>query len=820
MHSDMHVSHMIRRIIGGDCAVSGDYRHCKVRSPPHRSTVSTTLRRERVFAYVHTWLLNMLGSNFIACSCLNIRLHLPPRPSSHTAVIADAAAYLASLPVVKEPTGRKLTLGLGGVTAEHEALTVAKPELHGWRVVRCLNCDRDIYAYEAKHRGSSSDTSPKAAGLFGATATRRTLLAISPTDGTVCILDGAPVVAGDEVDRVRASAAFSPAFKVVLNDPEKNGLDLPPNAEAAFLEHLEGTLNAYAHTEKSELERRVAEYRAEQQTQLETRLQHAQQDKEVMLRCLRCSDTLRERALHEYEKERARVLAAEGPVRGATSGATSAGRSVTFADTVSASSGSPTSRGSSIRADECGRGGRGHGQDGHASDEGHGPAIVDAQNMVVGSLGRHGGMDMLVNTGATRAERMAARSFGTSVGNTSPTADGVPAKGLQAALERSRDSLLKERMDTGTARKPPTVLHVDANAVETSRRAAADVQHHDSDHAQLRNALDDDADALADTFSRVSNEDIDDSEDMFLLDEEAELECDTELADSPQSGAVASTQNNVGAERSAVASPPTSRLGMHFGTSVMPSQYGSGFGASQALYSASMVDHGVWHRRSRKKFHLDMDDMLSGEEGASEDADEARDGLVALRNQPTGSQSPADDDYAHATGDPRFLATSLPIKIHHQDSASAARRRSRGSGTVTTLPTFDELAAATADATNKNTGPVGGTPSSLMMATGLSSWVGRQDPSSDMFLAAGHSFSRSERTRLNRYSLDHGGFNADHMANDEHGDDDGEVNDDEMEASSAEFVAPHLLAAHNYAGDSEAVFGEVPRAARLHSVAM
>jgi hypothetical protein len=283
---------------------------------------------------------------------------------------------------------------------------------------------------------------------------------------------------------------------------------------------------------------------------------------------------------------------------------------------------------------------------------------------------------------------------------------------------------------------------------------------------------------------------------VFLLDEEAALE----LADETPDGQTTSTveTKNAYAERGAT-TQTTSRPGMHFGTSVMPDRYGTSMLNAMQTPFGSVAEPGTWRRRSRKKFLPDFDTPLYEHE------DESRDGLAALRQQHHGSQSPADEYDAR-----RFFATSLPINIQQKDpkKGSHLRRMPPVPEEHKPLPTFDEVMAKSLKAAGDTTTTI---PPSLTAYSALQDRA-QQEDDSENFLAGGHSFSYGTRTRRNRYSIDHAGVDL-HAGKptDEHGDD---------SVSSGGFVAPHLLAAQTYTDDHEAVFGEMPRSARLNNVAI
>ncbi|KAI9593167.1 hypothetical protein BDF19DRAFT_448790 [Syncephalis fuscata] len=647
-------------------------------------------------------------ANYLACPCLNIRLHLPSRPHVSTetgTAVETAKQILDELPHHNRPSGWKLTLGLGGVTVEHEALIVVKPAVKHWHTVCCLNCSCNLYAYKEKRRDDQSH------GLHGnsndsITHTRHTgqqpVLARSPPDGTVCVLEHASALAGKEIVNAQQNEQFSWAFKIVIqhcdneDDIQAEMNDIHALESNRATEKTKATLKDYELTEMAALEQRVTDFRSTQNELLEKRMQRAKEDQTAIIRQLLRADTLRQQALSQSSEE---------------SGSTSHSRATSFTGHISSQDidHQPSSEESDSSM--------------HEIAETNRPSSI-----VIGSL-KQGGFSLLAGLNTTRAERLAQQA---------PTAT------------RDNESLIEDKQQQTAPILFEKVLPSTASTL--TRVMTQDTQYQKGDVLNGKKS----------TYGNKNTNDYgndkdEDEDDLFLLDEEADL--DDTIDTQPIAGSFRESGSYFGAEQRET-NDMISRPGMHFGTSMMPqdSRY---MPLSQSMSGLSgSIGTGGWKQRSRHKYLPDFEDDRSLDQVNEEDLsvldDESRDGLTALRQQTNAvygkGQSPSETSH-------HMFATSLPINIHRQPLNQLKKKPANDKDSMNVLPVSSTVTGIAA-----------------VMA---GSQVNRPLVGGDLYDAS-----------------------------------------NDLDSEDDEFVAPHLLAARTYTESNEAIFGSMPRSSRIHSVAI
>ncbi|KAI8053233.1 hypothetical protein BDF22DRAFT_683384 [Syncephalis plumigaleata] len=719
-------------------------------------------------------------TNYLACPCLNLRLHLPSRSSqladrtngADLAALASEAntakQVLNSLPHRNHPSGWKLVLGLGGATAEHETLIVVRPAVKRWHIVQCLNCNCSLYAYKETHRDDSFQNDNKMHGLYLSTsvgkANQQATPSLSPADGRVCVLEQATVLAGKEIIAAQQNERFSRAFRVILQT-SNDDIDMEDDNEANVLEtsliteKTEHMLKEYELVEEAAIEQRVIEYRNEQNALLGKRMQQAKHEQSLMIRQLLKANSLRNRAtlssdIHD-DASNDQLLPLLLDTQNYQSSDDNADN---LSDNDAATDYNNDTAGTSFKP----------------------------SSMLVGSL-QQNNLAMLSGLNTTRVERLAQQA---------------PAIASEVSTTTTTTTTTTTSDDDNSQMASPLFEKVVPSSLSTSMlsRTLADNSHHSigaksdnnssNNNGHIRKGL------LSSQTSRLNEEDINDAgmdnddDDLFLLDEETEA--DDMNTNQPYVGSLRDNQFYQGNNMRDIASSITSRPGMHFGTSMMttPHSNNNNYGGvgiptslSQSMssnMSTSIGAAGKWKQRPRQKYLPELDDNDHDNDDDDDDDDkwlgrvteesslvgddEARDGLSALRQQTNILYNRGQSPTESTSGGHHMFATSLPINIHRQKPPSnRAARKAK-------LPNDGAMNAL----------PVSST------ATGIAA------------IRAGSLINdpRANAELLNDLSND---FDTD---------------DDE------EFVAPHLLAARTYTDSNRAIFGSIPRSSRIHSVAI
>lgn len=197
----------------------------------------------------------------LACSCLNIRLHVQESPESLVAGIPNLTPSERQHPFFLKGAC-PVTLGLGGIT-EGQRFLVRRCRVGGWTVLECLNCHLLTHAT----RGHGGDVAAS----------------------TLLISDA------NKIQMLQKCDGYSPVFNLVLHTvldnqpPPLSPIEFPgdrsPESEAALSE-IQQQMTRFLKKAQSQVEANIQSYTKQQQAALQALTVRARQDRQTVMRLI------------------------------------------------------------------------------------------------------------------------------------------------------------------------------------------------------------------------------------------------------------------------------------------------------------------------------------------------------------------------------------------------------------------------------------------------------------------------------------------------------------------------------------------------------
>ncbi|XP_050687160.1 uncharacterized protein LOC126980869 [Eriocheir sinensis] len=198
----------------------------------------------------------------LACSCLNIRLHVQESPESLVAGIPNLSPSERQHPFFLKGAC-PVTLGLGGIT-EGQRLLVRRCRVGNWTVLECLNCHLLTHAT----RGHGGDVAAS----------------------TLLISDV------NKIQMLQKCEGYSPAFNLVLPttldnqptpplSPTEFPGDRSPETEAALSE-VQQQLSRFLKKAQSQVEANIQSYTKQQQALLQALTLRARKDRQTVMQLI------------------------------------------------------------------------------------------------------------------------------------------------------------------------------------------------------------------------------------------------------------------------------------------------------------------------------------------------------------------------------------------------------------------------------------------------------------------------------------------------------------------------------------------------------
>lgn len=198
----------------------------------------------------------------LACSCLNIRLHVQESPESLVAGIPNLSPSERQHPFFLKGAC-PVTLGLGGIT-EGQRFLVRRCRVGGWTVLECLNCHLLTHAI----RGIGGDVAAS----------------------TLLISDA------NKIQMLQKCDGYSPVFNLVLpsaldsqSPPPLSPTEFPgdrsPETDAA-LSDIQQQMTRFLKKAQSQVEANIQSYTKQQQAALQALTYRARQDRQTVMRLI------------------------------------------------------------------------------------------------------------------------------------------------------------------------------------------------------------------------------------------------------------------------------------------------------------------------------------------------------------------------------------------------------------------------------------------------------------------------------------------------------------------------------------------------------